>query len=330
MVTYSDRRVPRDSSVGEAAQITVPAPAAGIDNGRVDSDDLSRLIADLGAQVNGLPENVPEVVPQLLALLDENDDPRAIAEIVDALGVARDEAASLAVLPYERHPDPVVRLAVTQAVAAGAESAAAMEVAAAALIRLSRDDVDAIRDWATFGIGSILEIDNDEVRAALFARLTDSSEGVRDEAVAGIARRRDTRAVEIVADFLAEDTVGPLVFEAAEYLADPRLYDALHRRRDLDPDSESLARALQACDRELQRARVERHTAFLAALERAFVECDMHTSPFMYCERDLDFVLLSVTSEPTQGWDVDGLLERADGDVEVAARLVVSDLAALD
>jgi hypothetical protein len=292
----------------------------------VDSDDLSRLIADLGAQVNGLPENVPEVVPQLLALFDESDDPRAVAEIIDALALARDEAASLAVLPYERHPDPVVRLAVTQAVAAGAESAAGMEVAAAALIRLSRDGVDAIRDWATFGIGSILEIDNDDVRAALFARLTDSSKDVRDEAVAGIARRRDTRAVEIVADFLAEDTVGPLVFEAAEYLGDPRLHEGLQRWRALDPDNELVLHALRACDRALQEERNNRESALLTAVERAFAECGVETTPYMYCNRYDNSAVLSVSAKPDGGWNVNGLINRASGDIEVAARLVVSDL----
>jgi hypothetical protein len=125
---------------------------------------------------------------------------------------------------------------------------------------------------------------------------------------------------------LSEDTVRSSLFEAAEYLADPRLREELLRWHEHDPDDESVAQALHACDPEYQQERTERHAAFLAALERAFVECDVHTSPFLYCKRDLDFVLLSVTSEPTQGWDVDGLINRASGDIEVAARLVVSDL----
>lgn len=299
-----------------------------VDNGGVDSESLTQRIADLGDRVNGHPENIDEVVPQLLALLDEHDDPRVVAEIIDALGCSWDEDANLAVLPYAGHPEPRVRLAVTQAIPGGTDSTAGQQLVADALIRLSRDDVDAIRDWATFGLGSILPIDNDEVRAALFARLTDSHEDVRDEAVAGIARRRDTRAVEIVAEFLAEETVGPLVFEAAEYLGDPRLHQALLRWRELDPDGELVASALQACDREFQRARIERDAAFLVAVERALAEADVQTTPYLYCDCDDNSVSLSVSAGPEGRWNVDGLIRRAGGDVEAAAHLVVSDVLA--
>jgi hypothetical protein len=291
----------------------------------VDSDDLTQRIAELGARVNGHPEHVPEVVPQLLALLDEHDAPRVIADIIDALGCSWDEAANLAVLPYADHPAAAVRLAVTRAIPGGTDSAHGTELVAEVLMRLTRDDVDEVRDWATFGLGSILPIDTTEVRDALFARVTDSNEDVRDEAVVGLAQRRDPRAAQIVSDFLSEDTVGPLIFEAAEYLCDARVHEELLRWNEHDPDDAKVKRALHACSPELQQLRTERHTELLAALVQA---CAEHGAkpPFMYCDRGDNDVFLTFDAPTSPVWFVDRLIERADGDLAEAARIVMTDL----
>jgi HEAT repeat protein len=302
----------------------VPSAVAGADNGGVDADDLTPRIADLGARVNGHPENIDEVVPQLLALLEEHDDPRVIAQIIDALGCSWDEAANLAVLPYADHPDDAVRLAVTHAIPGGTDSPAGEQQVAEVLIRLSRDEVGEIRDWATFGLGSQLSIDTDEVRAALFARVNDSNEGARDEAVAGLARRRDGRAVELLRSLLSEDSVRSSLFGAAEYLADSRLCDVLLRWHNLDPHDESGTKALHACDPGYQQTRTEQHAALLAEVQRAFAEADIQSTAIMYCSRADVSVTLSIGDE--RGWDADALIRRAGGDVEWAARLVLSDL----
>jgi HEAT repeat protein len=84
------------------------------------------------------------------------------------------------------------------------------------LIRLSSDDADEVREWATFGLGTILSLDTPEVRSALFARLDDTSAIVRDEALVGLARRRHHGVVERVAKRLRGDGVGSLVFRAAD------------------------------------------------------------------------------------------------------------------
>lgn len=294
----------------------------------MDSSSLTQRIAELGDRVNGHPEHVAEVVPQLVALLGEHDDPRVLVGIIDALGCAWDESANLAMLRFMDHPDPQVRFAATCALPGGTDTASGTEQVAAALIRLTTDEDDAVRDWATFGLGSILQIDNDEVRAALFARLSDASDDVRDEAVAGIARRRDPRAVAIVADFLAEDVVGPLVFEAAEFLGDPRIYDALLRWHRADPDRALVQWATQSCDPDYQRARTERHAALLTAVERIIAERGSRSTAYMYCDRGDVEVLLAVTAKPSWAWDADRLIERASGDVDAAESRVVSDLEA--
>jgi HEAT repeat protein len=69
------------------------------------------------------------------------------------------------------------------------ETPAAIE----ALLELSRDsDVD-VRNWATFALGSQIDVDTPQIREALRNRLSDSDEDTRSEALCGLARRK-TRA----------------------------------------------------------------------------------------------------------------------------------------
>jgi hypothetical protein len=287
--------------------------------------DVLDLVAQLGDRVNGHPEHVRDVLPQLSALLDEHHDPAVIAAIIDAFGKTWEEDANLQALPFADHSDPVVRLAVAQAIPGGMESRAATEAVMDALIRLSRDDVDEVRDWATFGIGSILELDTSAVRDALFARTTDRSQDVRDEALVGLAHRRDARALPLVREQLANANAGPLVFEAAQYLAQPSLLDALAGWVADKPDDDAILGAWRACDPAYQDTRTERQSALLASVERLMNEQGRPCRPALYCERSSTDVLLTVDVS-SRVWVVDGLLERAGNDVDRAANLVALDI----
>jgi hypothetical protein len=288
-------------------------------------DDVLDLVAQLADRVNGHPEHVRDVLPQLVALLDEHHDPAVIAAIIDALGKAWEEEANLRALRFADHSDPAVRLAVAQAIPGAVESKAATEAVTDALIRLSRDDVDEVRDWATFGIGSILELDTSDVRDSLFARTTDRSQEVRDEALVGLAHRRDPRALPLVREQLANGNVGRLVFEAAQYLAQPSLLDALAGWVADNPDDEALLGAVRACDPAYQDARTERQSALLASVERLMTDQGRQCRPALYCKRSSTDVLLTVDVS-SRVWFVDGLLERAGNDVDRAANLVALDI----
>ena len=67
------------------------------------------------------------------------------------------------------------------------------------------DDDPDVRDWATFGLGTQVATDSAEVRDALADRLADADEDVRREALVGLARRRDRRAVNTAMHVLADD-----------------------------------------------------------------------------------------------------------------------------
>ena len=56
-----------------------------------------------------------------------------------------------------------------------------------ALLRLTEDTDDDVRDWATFGLDVQGGADSAEIRDALFRKLTDRNADVREEAMAGLA-----------------------------------------------------------------------------------------------------------------------------------------------
>jgi len=290
------------------------------------SSDVIGAVKDLGDRVNGHPEHVATVVPQLIALLDDQREPLVIAAIVDALNKASDEVASLEALRFVDHSDDSVRLAVAHALPAGVESPLGTSLAAAGLMQLTRDPVDEIRDWSTFGLGSQLNVDTTEVREALWARIDDASQMIRDEAAVGLAQRRDRRAVQLVADRLTDEDAGPLVFEAAEYLADPRLHDALRRWSAARPDDEAIRRAMHACDGDFQRTRTTRQAELLEAIGRLLTDRVELTALAMFCDLQGTDVVMQV-DESGRVWNVDSLLARAGHDIERAAQLGLSDLA---
>jgi HEAT repeat protein len=95
-----------------------------------------------------------------------------------------------------------------------------------ALLNLARDPDDGVRDWATFSLGSMHEVDTPEIRDLLWRNLQDADPDVRGEAIVGLAARGDPRAADYLLTRLGEDC---RVYElmAAEKLASRGLLPAL-------------------------------------------------------------------------------------------------------
>ena len=91
-----------------------------------------------------------------------------------------------AILPFARSDVDDIRRGAVAALS-GVDSMKAIR----GLIRLSEDRRSHIRDWATFAIGELSDLDNDEIRRALYARCTDRHHDTRMEAISGLARRKD-------------------------------------------------------------------------------------------------------------------------------------------
>ena len=173
-----------------------------------------------------------EVVIAAAYALWHRNDPRAIPEV----------------RPLAAHPDPDVRRAVVSALSSHDDDAAI-----AGLIRLAADAANKVRDWAAFGLGTLLDRDTPEIRGALAALLRDEDAEIRGEAMIGLAKRRDPRALGAVAEELCGPFEGSWCLEAAEFLATSDLHQLLLRARERAPDVDRVKfaadfdRAIAAC-----------------------------------------------------------------------------------
>ncbi|UII23575.1 hypothetical protein [Fulvivirga ligni] len=92
------------------------------------------------------------------------------------------------------------------------------ELAIDVLIELSTDKSSEVRSWATFGIGSQVEVDNDKIREALWNRVNDKDQETKLEAIVGLAERNDLRVKEVIKRELIDGEYGKILFEAIELI----------------------------------------------------------------------------------------------------------------
>lgn len=123
------------------------------------------------------------------------------------------------------------------------------------LIKLSSDKASHIRDWATFGIGQS-ERDNKKIRTALWMKATDKHADTRAEAIAGLARRKDERARELIAKELLSGNYGTLVLEAIVEYGDKTFLPILRAHLKEDSKSDDISATwlakLKNCIKELK------------------------------------------------------------------------------
>jgi methionyl-tRNA formyltransferase len=146
---------------------------------------------------------VAESAEALEAMAAAEEQPTVLATIAHAFGNLGDDHGTGVLLRLATHPDAGVREGVVQALA-GREDGAAVD----ALLALTADPEPDIREWATFAVGALAEVDGPEIRDALAARLDDDCEEARVEAVHGLALRRDPRALETAVELLEAGASG--------------------------------------------------------------------------------------------------------------------------
>jgi HEAT repeat protein len=88
------------------------------------------------------------------------------------------------------------------------------------LIELSEDKLSSIRNWATFGIGTLSEENNDRIINALWNRVKDKHQITKLEAIVGLANRNDVKVKEEIIKELKNGEYGTLLFDAIETLKD--------------------------------------------------------------------------------------------------------------
>ena len=117
-----------------------------------------------------------------------------------ALSHLGSDAAISALIEIKKNPDPDLRWAVAN----GLNSTNRAD-AIATIIDLMDDSDDNVRDWATFALGTQCDLDTPEIREALHKRLVDSYEDARDEAIWGLAQRKDQYAIGVLLDRLTSE-----------------------------------------------------------------------------------------------------------------------------
>src|SRR5579875_2218669 len=174
-----------------------------------------------------------ESVAILLGMLAREQDAATLSDIAIALGHRGDPSAIAPLVSLRNHPNADVRYGVAFALM-GYEDDRAIN----ALIALSADEEDKVRDWATFALGVQISTDTPAIRDALAARLGDSDDEARGEAFVGLARRHDPRMIApLLADLndlltsVPPDQWGTLCFEAAEESGASQLHGVLLRMR---------------------------------------------------------------------------------------------------
>jgi HEAT repeat protein len=199
------------------------------DRWRGGTDKQRRVAAWILGELRADQETYAEQRFQLLAamLAQESSgagDLHVLNGILTALGHLRDPRAIPLALDLLRHPHEEVRFGAMCALS-GHDDARAI----AGLVTLSADACGQIRDWATFEIGAMCESDTPALREALIARVHDPISDVRHEAIFGLARRGDPRALPLVAEALGQNELSRPLLDAAARLADRSLCPALLR-----------------------------------------------------------------------------------------------------
>ncbi len=208
----------------------------------------------LGADVLGHFAADTSLAP-LLALADQETEPLVLDSVVGALGQISDQAALPVVLTAAGHASYRVRSAAAKALPAlwGTDELGEQDPIVLALIALTNDEDQEVRNWATFGLGSQVSVDGNSVRGVLRGLLNDPDDDTRAEAMVGLARRQDPEVTPVVVAALAAEEVGRLTVEAAEFLASPALLCGLRGLEEWwDVDEELLAAATRACDPDVQ------------------------------------------------------------------------------
>ncbi len=124
-------------------------------------------------------------------MLQQENEIQPLSSAIHALGHLDDPAAIPLILSYQQHPEAEIRFAIACALGSFANNPKAIP----ALMILTSDADDDVRDWAVFGLGNLGDADSAEIRDAIFARLNDPNEDVREEAMVGLAKRKDQRVL---------------------------------------------------------------------------------------------------------------------------------------
>lgn len=126
----------------------------------------------------------------LWSTLESSKSPKVLNSALVAVGHLQEhtDTRRLGLLTkFAKHPNEAVRSGVVFALLSRSNQSSVRT-----LIRLSKDPAEDVRNWATFGLGTMIDDDTSKIRQALVHRFDDPSDETRCEALVGLARRKVT------------------------------------------------------------------------------------------------------------------------------------------
>jgi HEAT repeat protein len=173
------------------------------------------IIAQLGKtyehRSNSFPEDAFVVISQLLK---SETVERPLASAIAALGHLDNPDAVPLIAPFATHPNDEIRFDVAFALGCFQND----PLSVATLMQMMTDSDADVRDWATFGLGVLGNVDSDEIKNALARNVHDPDTDVAEEALVGLAKRADLRALKPLLTALSSTEVSSRAIEAAEFL----------------------------------------------------------------------------------------------------------------
>lgn len=194
-----------------------------------------------GAEILGQLNEFSAVAMERLAGMLDDSDANVVEAVVHALGQQQSPGAVDALARVAGHASSNVRWAVATAL----EDLIGDERAERVLLTLMQDDDAAVRDQATFAVGSLSDRDTPRIRAALAERLRDPDRSVANEAALGLARRRDARAIPYIAESIDSDDAE--IREAADEITSADMLNELLKARDAIGDAVGLNALIERC-----------------------------------------------------------------------------------
>lgn len=175
------------------------------------------VLAQLGKTVDHPSNSFPEEsYSAVSSLLQQETELRPLGSAIAALGHLDDPVAIPQIAQYRTHPSAEIRFQVACALGSFPNDPRSVSN----LLVLAEDADEDVRDWATFGLGSLGDLNSNDVCDALFRRLSDSSDVVREEAMAGLGKRRDQRVLPFLIAALERQSITDPVIEAACQMLD--------------------------------------------------------------------------------------------------------------
>ncbi len=173
----------------------------------------------------GVPDRVyaDESTAILLQLIEQGEKDESLLEaICYGFGHLRATAGIEQLARLKNHQSSQIRVAVVNGLMCQTN-----QLAIKTLVEMTADTDAAVRNWATFALGSMVDINAPSVNDALLHRLEDPVDDIGEEALLGLARRRDGRILSHLQKKLSSNSVSDHSVEAAKELGDQSLLPLL-------------------------------------------------------------------------------------------------------